>query len=152
MRKYKFLSLFLALFLLYSWMVPVYAANSLHETDAVPAPPELTLDVGAAILMDADTGEVLYRQNDQEAMYPASTTKIMTCYLALKYLDADASITIPAGYDQGITSGVSTANLKAGEVLTVYELLECLMIVSANEAANAVAILSVVLLTILWCS
>lgn len=141
MRKYKFLSLFLSLFLLYSWMVPVYAADSLHETDAVPAPPELTLDVGAAILMDADTGEVLYRQNDQEAMYPASTTKIMTCYLALKYLDADASITIPAGYDQGITSGVSTANLKAGEVLTVYELLECLMIVSANEAANAVAIL-----------
>ena len=62
MRKYKFLSLFLALFLLYSWMVPVYAADSLHETDAVPAPPELTLDVGAAILMDADTGEVLYRQ------------------------------------------------------------------------------------------
>ena len=42
MRKYKFLSLFLSLFLLYSWMVPAYAADSLHEADAVPAPPELT--------------------------------------------------------------------------------------------------------------
>lgn len=141
MRKYKFLSLFLALFLLYSWVIPCYASDTLHEADAAPAPPELTLDVGAAILMDADTGEVLYRQNDQDAMYPASTTKIMTCYLALKYLDADASVTIPAGINQGITAGVSTANLKEGEVLTVYELLECLMIVSANEAANAAAIL-----------
>lgn len=141
MRKFKFLSLFLALFLLYLWVIPCYASDTLHEADAAPAPPELALDVGAAILMDSDTGEVLYRQNDQDAMYPASTTKIMTCYLALKYLDADASVTIPAGFDRGITAGVSTANLKEGEVLTVYELLECLMIVSANEAANAAAIL-----------
>ena len=65
----------------------------------------------------------------------------MTCYLALQYLDVNAYVTIPDGIHSGMSAGASTANLKAGEELTVYQLLQCLMIVSANEAANAVAIL-----------
>ena len=141
MRKYKFLSSFLLVILLYAWVIPCFATDSLVETDSVPAPPELGLQAKGAILMDADTGEVLYRQNDLDTLYPASTTKIMTCYLALQYLDVNAYVTIPDGIQQGITDGASTANLKVGEELTVYSLLQCLMIVSANEAANAVAIL-----------
>ncbi len=141
MRKYKILSSFLLVILLYVWVTPCFATDSLMESDSVPAPPALELSAKGAILMDADTGEVLYRQNDLDALYPASTTKIMTCYLALQYLDVNASITIPEGINTGITDGASTANLKVGEELTVYQLLQCLMIVSANEAANAVAIL-----------
>ena len=141
MRKCKFFCLFLLVLLLQSWSLPVFASDTLTELDTVPPPPELTLDAGAAILMDADTGEVLFRQNDQTSMYPASTTKIMTCYLALEHLDPDSQVTIPEGVDEGIDDGASTANLKPGEVLTVYQLLECLMVSSANEAANAVAIL-----------
>ena len=139
MRKNKFLSSFLLVILLYVWVIPCFAADSLVETDSVPAPPGLELQAKGAILMDADTGEVLYRQNDLDALYPASTTKIMTCYLALQYLDVNAYVTVPEGIYNGISAGASTANLKTGEELTVYQLLQCLMIVSANEAANAVA-------------
>ena len=141
MRKCKFFCLFLLALLLQSWCFPAFASDTLTGLDTVPPPPELTLEAGAAILMDADTGEVLFRRNDQETMYPASTTKIMTCYLALQQLDPNSQVTIPQGIDQGIDDGASTVGLKPGEVLTVYELLECLMVASANEAANAAAIL-----------
>ena len=76
MRKYKILSSFLLVILLYVWVTPCFAADSLMERDSVPAPPALELSAKGAILMDADTGEVLYRQNDLDALYPASTTKI----------------------------------------------------------------------------
>ncbi len=141
MRKCKFFCLILLALMLQSWVLPAFSSDTLTELDTVPPPPELELEAGAVILVDADTGEALYRLNDQETMYPASTTKIMTCYLALQSLDPDKEITIPDGIDEGIEDGVSTANLKSGEVLTVYQLLECLMVASANEAANAVAIL-----------
>lgn len=141
MKKNKILSSFLLVILLYVWVCPAFAADSSTDGSGLDAPPELTLDVKAAYLMDLDTGETLFELNDEDAMYPASTTKIMTCYLALKNLNPDDTITIPEGIMEGVTEGASTAYLQAGEQMTVYELLECLMIVSANEAANAVAIL-----------
>lgn len=141
MKKNKILSSFLLVILLYVWVCPAFAADSSADGSGLGAPPELTLDVKAAYLMDLDTGETLFELNDEDAMYPASTTKIMTCYLALKNLNPDDTITIPEGIMEGVTEGASTAYLQAGEQMTVYELLECLMIVSANEAANAVAIL-----------
>lgn len=141
MKNLRTLCAFLLLVLLYFSCIPALAADILIEEDSIPAPPELTVEAGAAILMDCDTGDVLYRLNDTQEMYPASTTKIMTCYLALKYLDINSQITIPDGIMEGISAGASTADLESGEIMTVYQLLQCLMIVSANEAANAVAIL-----------
>ena len=68
MRKYKILSSFLLVILLYVWVTPCFATDSLMERDSVPAPPALELSAKGAILMDADTGEVLYRQNDLDAL------------------------------------------------------------------------------------
>lgn len=140
MRKYKFFSGILLCIFTYFLVFPAFATDSLHESDSVPAPPPHVVEAYGAILLDAENGEVLFAQNADAHLYPASTTKLMTAYLTLKYGDPWAWITVPDGIYIGIGEGASTANLKSGEEMYVYELLQCLMIVSANEAANALAI------------
>ena len=74
-----FISLFLSFFTLFSgpnYALPVQAA----EGD-----PDLKLYAQAAVLMDADSGRILYEKNSEKIMPMASTTKIMTCILALEY-------------------------------------------------------------------
>lgn len=140
MRKNKFFMLLLLLNLLFLQLSPAFATDGLAESDAVPTPPELTVDAAGAILLDAVSGDVLYTKNADQTLYPASTTKLMTALLVMKYGDVTEWIAVPEGIYQDIPDGASTANLKAGEEMYVYELLQCLMIVSANEAANALAI------------
>lgn len=91
------------------------------------------------LLMEAKTGKIIYEKNAYEKMYPASTTKIMTAILALENCELtdiatasyEAVFTVPVGY--------SNANIQVGEELTVNQLLNVLLIGSANEAANILA-------------
>lgn len=141
MKKSKFLSFLLILSIIFTSPIPsVLATDIPAETDAVPSPPEVITNSKYCLLMDADTGEILYEKNKDVVTYPASTTKIMTCYLTLKYGNVYDYITLPEGIYKGVTSGSTTAYLNPGEEVYVYELLQCLMLVSANEAANALAI------------
>ncbi len=96
--------------------------------------PELT--AGSAYLIDADTGQVLFDKNGYAAMFPASTTKIMTAYLTIKNLDINSEVTIDA--EAAGTDG-SAIDLKEGEIITVKNLLYALMLFSANDAAVALA-------------
>lgn len=139
MKKYKIFAVFLLISILLSTLCPVFATDNLNESDQIPTPPALPLEAKGAILLDANTGDTLFTQNPDEILYPASTTKIMTAYLTMKYGNPDDYITIPEGIYEGIPAGASSADLKAGEEMYVYEILQCLMIVSANEAANALA-------------
>ncbi len=102
-------------------------------------PEELDLYAQAAVLMDADTGQVLYGKNENRAMQPASLTKIMTCLLAMERGDTDDLVTMTA---EGLRlmKGSSTAGLVEGETLTLEQMLYALMLPSANDAANAIAI------------
>lgn len=93
---------------------------------------------GAAASFNLSTGEVTYAQNIYDKMYPASTTKIMTCYLALKYGDLDEYVTVSANAaDQ--PSDASVCKVKTGDVLTLRDLLYGLMLASGNDAAIAIA-------------
>lgn len=98
----------------------------------------------AALLMDGQSGEVLYSYNGDEHNYPASITKVMTALLVLEAVDRDeltletpmvASDTF--GYDLEVYG--STQNLQPGERLPVLELLYCALVSSANEACNILA-------------
>ena len=93
---------------------------------------------GAAASFNLATGEVTYAQNMYDKMYPASTTKIMTCYLALKYGDPDEYVTVSA-YATDQPSDASVCKLKTGDVLTLRDLLYGLMLASGNDAAVAIA-------------
>ena len=89
-------------------------------------------------LFDLQTGRVLSQHNLFEKVYPASTTKILTCLIALERGNLDDVITVPD--ESKITvSGSSMADLKPGDQLTLKNLLYGLMVPSGNDAAVAIA-------------
>lgn len=94
------------------------------------------LTAGAAYLIDADTGQVLFDKSGYSAMFPASTTKIMTAYLAIKNLDLETEVTIDA---EAANVEGATIELKEGEVIKVIDLLYGLMLFSGNDTAVALA-------------
>ena len=105
---------------------------------------EPTLDARNALLMDETNGRMLYGKAEKEKAYPASITKVMTALLVLEAVDrGDLSVSQPitASYEaaNSIDEDSSTAGIEEGEVLTVEQLLYCLLVVSANEAANILA-------------
>lgn len=99
----------------------------------------LNITAGAAILMDSSTGKVLYSKNEKEKMFPASTTKIMTAILTIENCNLEDVVTVPYEAIASVPSGYSIASLQAGEQLTVNQLLEVMMVHSANDAANVLA-------------
>ncbi len=107
-----------------------------NETPRWPQGPAIGAE--SAVLMDADTGVLLYAKNIDEHLYPASTTKLMTCLVAIENCPLDELITISqAAIDANERDG-SHMYLTAGEQLTLEELLYGIIINSANEACNAV--------------
>ncbi len=95
----------------------------------------------SAILIDAETGTILYEKNSHEKMYPASTTKLMTCVLAMEKEDANLNDMVDFSWDAVMTIPRDSSNMgmDAGEKMTLEECLYGILVVSANETANAVA-------------
>lgn len=98
-----------------------------------------TSDALAACFFKLDTKEVLYAQNIHKRVYPASTTKVLTALVALKHGDLDAQTVVSKEAITFNESGVSTAKLKEGDVLTLRQLMHALLLPSANDAANVIA-------------
>lgn len=91
----------------------------------------------SAILIDAETGQVLYEKNAHEKLHPASTTKILTAILVLENVSLEEIVTVDEELVH-LTKGSHIA-LEAGEQLTVKDLLYALLVESANDAALALA-------------
>ncbi len=104
-------------------------------------PAELPFDVDAlsAVLMDAETGEILYAKNPDEALPPASVTKIMTLLLVMEAIDSgqiQLSDTVTVS-EYAASMGGSQVYLEPGEQMSVEDLLKSTVISSANDAAVA---------------
>ena len=105
------------------------------------ATPGLTLSCASAVLMEKETGTLLYEQNAHEKLEPASVTKIMTLLLVMEAVDSgqialDDTVAVSA-YAAGM--GGSQVYLKEGEQMTVSELIKCVTVVSGNDCAVALA-------------
>lgn len=100
----------------------------------------LNINAESAILIDGDTGKVLYEKSAYEKRSPASTTKIMTALLALEHCKTTDVATVTSEAITSVPSGYSTDLLKMGEELTIKDLLYALLLPSSNEAANVLAI------------
>ncbi len=92
-----------------------------------------------AVLMDADSGAILYAKNMDLEKFPASTTKVMTCLLAAEKCSMDEMITFSTEAVFGIERGSSNCGMDVGQSITVEEALYCVMLYSANEVAAALA-------------
>lgn len=100
---------------------------------------ELSLASQAAVLLDADTGAVLYQKNMHQALYPASITKIMTALLAVQNLQPETVLTVSQTAVNAVPRTSSHISLLAGEQLTVEQALYAIGMESANDAANVLA-------------
>jgi len=111
-----------------SSLTPAFAS----ETPDPPATDCLTV-----YTYDLHTGEVLYSKEASTQRTCASITKVMTCVLVLENLDMDTVVTVP---EDGVFQTGSNMELEEGEELTVDQLVHCMMIESANDAALTLAI------------
>ena len=121
-----------------------FVAPELEDQSYDPQAPE-NLNEGmlmaqSAILIEAESGEVIFEKNADSAMYPASTTKILTVLLALMMGDLSDTVTVSESAVSAVPPGEGyvVANLKAGEEMTLEDLLYAAMVLSANDAANAI--------------
>ncbi len=106
--------------------------------DAWPADAP-AIDSSAAIVMDLDTGAILYRKNAYDAYYPASITKVMTALVALEQGDLSDTITMSAEAVYGIESDSANIALDVDEQISLQDALYALLLASANEAALGIA-------------
>lgn len=110
------------------------------ETNSLPDWPEGPI-VGAesAIVMEVDTGAILYSKNIDESLYPASITKMMTSLLVMENCNLSDIVTVSDNAINNTEWGSSRIGLQAGEQLSVEECLYGLLLGSANEVAYALA-------------
>lgn len=109
------------------------------QTNEIPGWPQgPAVGAQSAILMDAQTGTILYAKGIDEKHYPASTTKIMTCLLAIENSDLDEIVTFSHEAVFSIEPGSSNIGMDEGEAITMNQALHGILILSANEVANAV--------------
>lgn len=121
--------------------VLLFTLLPLPQAQALAAP---TLDAKHAILMDVSADRMLYGKGEHEKAYPASITKVMTALLVLEAVDrGELTMTTPvtasASAFANLAEDGSSADIEVGETLTVEQLLYCLLVISANEAATILA-------------
>ena len=134
MKKYRLFALVLVVSIMTTLLLP-FQSLALE-------PPEF--HGKNAILVDANYDEVLYEVGGHDKVYPASITKVMTALLVFEAIDRGElrlsdPITASANSVAGLPDDASTADIVAGETLTVEQLLYCLLVVSANEVSNILA-------------
>lgn len=93
----------------------------------------------AVFAYEVNTGTVIYSYNPDLKLEPGSLAKVVTALLAIELCDLDEVVTCSDGIQSKVPSGGQSSKLKSGEELTVEELLHCLLLVSANDAAIALA-------------
>lgn len=162
MRKTRIVSLLLALILAVSLCAPARAADLTEADDAIEtadaadleaawgihglsarnalsSEDALDLDGEALLLYELTTGTMVYAKNIDEVREPASLTKLMTCLVAMEYGNLYDYITVTDSALYGLDPAGSSADLRAGETYTLEQLLYCLMVHSANDAASVIA-------------
>ena len=135
MKKFKILTLVLILLL---------AASLLPAPALAVEEPELLSN--AAILMNAESGEVYFAKNADDRLHPASTTKLVTALLVVEAIERgdiglndEVTASESSLYNLEDDSSNADPQIKPGETMSVQDLLYCTMLISANEACNILA-------------
>ena len=102
---------------------------------------ELEVAGKSAVLMDVATGTILYESNAHERLAPASVTKVMTMLLIMEAIDSGkiAMTDMVTASEEAAAKGGSQIYLKAGETMSVSDMLKSIAVSSANDCACAMA-------------
>lgn len=124
----KFLSFLLIFFL--------YITTFSGPISAFADSKDVSISSPNSVVLDYETGKVLYEKNGNKKIYPASTTKIWTAYLVIKNA---TNLDDPIEIDKNLSVDGSSMYLQKGEIFTVRELLQGLLIHSSNDVAEVLA-------------
>lgn len=102
-------------------------------------PSNIAIESDGGIVIDADSGAVLFGKNLHQTFFPASITKVLTALIVIEECGLDEEVTFSHDAVYNVEAGSSNANLEEGDVLSVKDCLYALLLQSANEAANALA-------------
>ena len=141
MKRLISLLLVLALLIVPAKAMEEFDENEWAAVEALTTVEDIPLKVPSAILMEKETGEILYELNSHERLAPASVTKVMTMLLIVEAIESgklnlDDTVTATA---EATGKGGSQIYLKEGEQMSVDVLLKCVAVASANDAATALA-------------
>lgn len=120
--------------ILFTFMLSIINVNCIAAQDDEPI-----INTAYAILMDGNTGQILYKKNEDARCYPASITKLMTALLGIETLQPDDLLTFSQTAVYSIEYGSSHIGIQEGEILTGDQALHALLLMSANEVANGIA-------------
>lgn len=155
--KIKLISIFIVMLLITFFLsvfntrsfYSVYATTTQIDTNtqsdvenAISSPTtneNLKIYSDACIIIENKTGKTLYEKNSEQKMYPASTTKILTAIIVIEKGNLQDKTKVSKTAISDMKSSYTSADLVEGEILTVQELLEVLLVRSANDAANVLA-------------
>lgn len=127
----KIISVLLCIYISVTFLVtPCQASNQENE------PKKMELFAKAAVLLDADSGRILYSKNGTTAMANASTTKILTCILALEYCELNTVVTAS---NRAAAAPKVHLGMHEGQCFYMKDLLYALMLESYNDCAIAIA-------------
>lgn len=133
--KRKFITLIIAIIILSSINFS-YASEQIQQSTN----DKLNINAESAILIDEQSGNVLYEKNSSQRMYPASTTKLLTAILiAEKYQDLSQKANVSYYAVHKVPYSYSIASLIPGEQISLKDLLDSLMVASANDSAFVLA-------------
>lgn len=102
-------------------------------------PSNVSIQAESGIVIDADTGTVLWGQNIHGEYFPASITKVMTALIVIENCSLDETVTFSHNAVFNVESGSTNAGINEGDKLSVKDCLYALLLKSANESANALA-------------
>jgi len=133
----KTFSVIIILYLLAGQITSLYAYNNDYDLPEIPQP---VYSSQAVVLIEANTGMVLYQSGARDIMYPASITKIMTALVVLEQIE-DLSERVEFSNRAVYTTPRDSSHIamNARETLSIYEALYGLMLASANEVSLALA-------------
>ena len=119
--------------LLMAWLCPSTVLASADWPDNV------SIESDAGIIMDANSGAVIYGKNIHATYAPASITKVLTALIVLERCSMDETVTFSQNAVYNVESNSSSAGYDTGDTASVKDCLYALLLKSANEAANALA-------------
>lgn len=117
----------------------LYSSNTLDAVETILGNKEITDNVDTAVIYELSSDTMLYTINPDQLIEPASLVKIMTCLIAVEQGVMSDAVTIRQEAIESIPDDAANVSLKADEVLTLEQLLYCMMINSANDAAAVIA-------------
>ena len=144
----KFCIILLVLWMMFgNFHIPVLAqelaeGNNCSGVDATNAIVEnkIITNAASAAVFELNSGTMMYADNIDERMYPASFVKIMTALLAIERGVLPDTVTVTKDALSAVSSGAVSAKLQIGEKLTLKDLLYCMLTGSANDAAAVIAV------------